>query len=249
MTLDTARTKLTYAAAIDGKTGANGRHSPTNLALVLNAAYRELIARAGTLGLPHGLTTTSGTLGAAVAGEEYVSLDVPNGAAEVVGIDVLGSSTGTRWTMLDPIEWGQRRDLAPPYGLCRDLRVGGLLPAHGVGFWTIREGASVSGSTLTAAKLALFPTKLSGLSYELHQVRQWVEITSGTDVFLLHDSWEGWLINKAAMAVCHRDTNKLKNYETARDLWGIADGILDDQARRMNRSGGGTPTPYGGIQL
>lgn len=243
--LDTARTKLIYLAAIDGKTGANGRHSPTNLGRVLNWTYRELLSRAGTLGLPHGLTSSTGTLGSVAAGEEYISLDVPNGAAEVVGVDVLAPD----WNKLDPIEWGQRRDIAPPFGQVRDFRFGGLQPAHGLGFWAIREGASVSGSTLTAAKLAIFPQSLAGKSYELFQVKQWTEITTGTDVFLLHEGWESWLLNKAAMYVTQRDTNKRTNYDTAKDAWSVADALLDDQARRMNRSGGGEPTPYMGINL
>jgi hypothetical protein len=232
--LNDARTKLVYVAGIDGKNGANGRHSPTNLGLVLNWTYRELLSRAGQLGLPHGLTTTTGTLGAAETGEDFVSLDIPNGAAEVIGVDV---RCGAKPEKLDPITWEQRRDVCF------------LEPPHGIGFWATREGPSVSGSTLTAGKLAIWPTRLAGLSYTLSQVRQWVEITSGTDVFMLHEGWESWLLNKAAMAVAQRDTNTRGSFDTARDAWLTADALLEAQAGRFNRAGGGEPTPYCRVSL
>lgn len=248
LTLDAARSKLTYLAAIDGKTGSNGRHSSANLGLVLNWTYRELMSRAGQLGLPHGLTSSTGTLGSAQSGEDFISLDIPSAAAEVVGVDVKGGPVGALWQKLDPLVWAQRRDVSPALG---DPRLGGygISPKHGVGFWAEREAPSVSGSTLTVGKLAIWPTALAGLSYSLSQVRQWVEITGGTDVFLLHEGWESWLLNKAAMAVTQRDTNKRGNYDTAFTAWQLADNLLAAQAARHNRSGGGEPTPYGGIQL
>lgn len=248
LTLDAARAKLAYLAAIDGKTGANGRHSPTNLGLFLNITYRELMSRAGVLGLPHGLVVTAGTLGSQLASEDFISLDVPATAAEVVGADVRGGEAGNLLSKLDPIGWEQRRDIAPPFGDPRYYR-GGLVPPHGVGFWAYREAASVSGSTLTQGKLAIWPTRLAGLAYSLSQVRQWVEITSGTDAFLLHEGWESWLLNKTAMYVAARDTNKRTNWDTAQANWMAADRDLMAQAARHNRSGSAEPTPYGGMSL
>jgi hypothetical protein len=249
LTLDNARTKLVYLAAIDGKNGANGRHSPANQGLILNMVYRELMSRAGALGLPHGLTTSTGTLGSQASGEDYISLDFPTAAAEVVGVDVKGGHTGAQWRKLDPLVWEQRRDISPGIGDPRGYFQGGLLPPGGIGFWATREAPSVSGATLTAGKLAIWPTRLAGLSYTLSQVRQWVEITSGTDVFLLHEGWETWFINKAVMAVTQRDTNKRGNYETAQAAWMAADLLLEAQAARHNRAGSFEPTPYGGISL
>lgn len=246
LSLDSARTKLVFLAAIDGKNGANGRFSPANLGLFLNIVYRELMSRSGTLGLPHGLVTSTGTLGAQLAGEDFINLDVPSTAAEVVGVDV--KLAGSLFDKLDPLSWEQRCDVAPPQGDPRYFRAGAE-PAHGVGFWAYREGASVSGSTLTQGKLAIFPPQLAGRTYRLSQVRQWVEITSGTDVFLLHEGWESWLLNKAAMYVAQRDTNKRTNWDTAQANWLAADRDLMAQAARVNRAGGGEPTPYGGIRL
>ncbi len=250
ITLDNARTKLIDIAALDGKTGANARHSPTALASRLNLVYRELMSRAGQLGLPHGLVVSSGTLAGQLAGEDFISLDIPNGAAEVVGVDVRTSLSGSGllFTKLDPISWEQRRDIAPPFGDPRYFR-GGLEPAHGVGFWTVRESPSVSGSTLTVGKLAIWPLRLSGSPYQLSQVRQWTEISSGTDVFMLYEGWESWLLNKAGMYSAGRDGNKRTNWDTCQANWLAADADLVKQAARHNRSGGGSPTPYGGVSL
>lgn len=249
LSLDNARTKLVYLAGIDGKNGANGRHSPTNLGLFLNIAYREMMSRAGALGLPHGLVVSTGTLGGQLAGEDFISLDVPTTAAEVVGLDVRTSLAGNlTFNKLDPIGWEQRRDIAPPFGDPRYYR-GGLEPPHGVGFWATREGASVSGATLSVGKLAVWPLRLAGSAYSLSQVRQWVEISTGTDVFLLHEGWESWLLNKAGMYVAGRDTNKRTNWDTCQDNWLAADRDLMAQAARHNRQGSVEPTPYGGVSL
>lgn len=240
LALSAARTKLIYVAAIDGKNGSNARHSTANLGSLLNWTYRELLSRAGQLGLPHGLTTTTGTLGSVASGEDYVSLAIPTTASEVIGVDVLGSSTGSEWTALDPITWGQRRD------------VRSMVPSHGVGFWAQRLAPTVSGSTLTAGALALWAyglTSLAGLSYTLSQVIQWVEITSDTDVFLLHEGWESWLLNKAAMGCTARDANKRGNWEVVRDAWHAADALLMAQAARHNRAGAVEPAPYRGVIL
>lgn len=247
LTLDAVRGKMTYLAGLDGKTGANSRHSPTNMGLFANMAYRDLMSRSGQLGLPHGLFSVSGTLGTQQAGEDFVSLDIPATASEVVGIDVRGApGSGNRFVKLDPVSWEQRRDIEVSHSACL---CAGLEPPHGAGFWTVREGPSVSGSTLTQGKLAIWPPRLAGLPYSLSAVRQWVEITSGTDVFLLHEGWESWLIAKAAMFCCTRDTNKRTNYDTCRDALAMADEALDAQSRRLNRAGGGQPTPYMGIRL
>lgn len=249
LTLANAQVKLVYLAAIDGKNGANGRHSPTNQGLILNMAYRDLMSRAGALGLPHGLTTSSGTLSAALAGEDFISLDIPLTASEVVGVDVRGGIAGAQYQKLDPISWEQRRDVSPALGDRRDFAYGGLVPPHGVGFWAMREAPSVSGATLSPGKLAIWPTRLAGLSYTLSQIRQWVEISSGTDVFMLHEGWETWFINKAVMAVTQRDTNKRGNYDTAFQAFSLADADLEKQAARHNKAGSGEPTSYQGINL
>lgn len=243
LALSDARTEVIHIAALDGQTGSNARHSPTRLNAILIRAYRALQSRAYQLGLPHGLANSTGTLGAALAGEDFVSLDIPATASEVVGVDI----RNTTWEKLDPLTWEQRRDVSVISGgrvLCE-----GVQPKHGVGFWAQRLGASVSAADLTQGKLAIWPPALAGKSYTLHYCSQVTALSGDTHVFLMHDGWEDWLLNKAAMACIKRDTNKRSNYDTARDEWGIADALLEAQAARTNRSGIISPTPYRGVNL
>lgn len=234
LALSDARTEVIHLAAIDGQTGSSGRHSPTRLTAVLNRCYRELLARAGQLGIDHGRQSHTGTLGSAVTNETFINLDIPATAAEVLGIDVLDGDTQSA---LDPLTWDQRRAIEQ------------MCPPRGTGWWALRSGPSVSGSTLTQGSLAIFPTRLAGLAYTLYTVKQWPGITSDTDVFLLHDGWDEWLINRAVMQVAQRDANKRTNWDTANAAWANADAILMAQARRLNRSGVIVPTAYPGVAL
>lgn len=234
LALSDARTEVIHLAAIDGQSGASGRHSPTRLNAVLNRSYRELLSRAGQLGIEHGRRADTGTLGSAVSNEDFINLDIPSTAAEVISVDVLD---GTTQSKLDPLAWEQRRDV--PH----------LEPPSGVGWWALRNGPSVSGSTLTQGSLAIFPTTLAGYSYTLYTVKQWPGITSDSDIFLLHDGWDSWLINRAVMQVAQRDTNKRGAWDTANAAWVNADALLMSQARRLNRSGVIVPTPYRRVAL
>jgi hypothetical protein len=234
LALSDARTELIHLAGIDGQTGASGRHSPTRLNAVLNRCYREMLSRAGQLGIEHGRRADTGTLGSLVSGEDFINLDIPATAAEAIGVDVFDGSV---WGELDPLAWGQRRDTK-----CF------IEPAHGVGWWALRNGPSVSGSTLTQGSLAIFPARLAGMSYTLYTVKQWPGITSDSDIFLFHDGWDQWLINRAVMQVAQRDTNKRGNWDTANAAWVNADALLMSQARRLQRSGVIVPTPYRGVR-
>ncbi len=235
LALSDARTEVIHLAGIDGQTGSSGRHSPTRLNAVLNRSYRELLSRAGQLGVEHGRQVATGTLGAPVTGETFIDLSIPSSAAEVVAVDV---NDGGTWAKLDPAVWAQLRDND---WLCE--------PPNGAGWWALRNGPSVSGSTLTQGSLAIFPVRLSGMSYSLYTVKQWPGITSDSDIFLLHDGWDQWLINRAVMQVAQRDTNKRTNWDTANSAWVNADALLMAQARRLNRSGIIVPTSYRGMVI
>lgn len=246
--LSDIRTEVIHLAAIDGQSGSNGRHSSTRLNALLNRVYRKLLSRAGSLGIDHGRQPHTGTLGSAVSGEDFINLDIPSTASDVLDVDVKGGYVGTQWRQLDAIPWEQRRDVDPS-ATDRIFPRNGISPMHGVGFWSLRSGPSVATTALTQGSLAIWPTRLAGLSYTLYTVKEWAGITSDTDVFLFHDGWDDWLINAAVMAVAQRDTNKRTNWDTARDAWATADALLMSQARRLQRSGSMQPTPYGGIQL
>lgn len=233
LALSDARTEVIHLAGIDGQTGSSGRHSSTRLNAVLNRSYRELLSRAGQLGIEHGRRADTGTLGSMVTGEDFINLDIPATAADVIGIDVLDGGT---WASLDPLAWEQRR------ATCHLDD-----PPRGAGWWSLRNGPSVSGSTLTQGSLAIFPSRLAGMSYTLYTVKQWPGISSDSDIFLLHDGWDQWLINRAVMQVAQRDTNKRGNWDTANAAWVNADALLISQARRLNRSGVIVPTAYRGM--
>lgn len=234
LALSDARTEVIHLAGIDGQTGSSGRHSPTRLNAVLNRSYRELLSRAGQLGIEHGRRADTGTLGSAVSGEDFINLDIPATSADVLGVDV---KNGGEWGKLDPLAWEQRRET--DYAC----------PPNEVGWWALRNGPSVSGSTLTQGSLAIFPTDLAGYSYTLYTVKQWPGISSDSDIFLLHDGWDQWLINRAVMQVAQRDTNKRGNWDTANAAWVNADALLMSQARRLNRNGVIVPSPYRGVRL
>lgn len=248
LTLSEVRTEVAHLAAIDGQTGSSGRHSPTRMNALINRAYRKLLSRVGKLGIEHGRQPHTGTLGSAVSGEEFINLDIPSTAAEVLGVDVKGGYLGSLWHGLDPISWDQRRDIDP--GVAdRVFPRGGLHPRHRAGFWALRSGPSVATTVLTQGSLAIWPTQLAGLAYTMYSVKQWPGITSDTDVFLLHDGWDEWLINSVVMKVAQRDENKRGTWELARDAWAVADALLDAEGRRLTRGGQTEPTPYGGIAL
>lgn len=229
LALSDARTEVIHLAAIDGQSGASGRHSSTRLNAVLNRTYRELLSRAGQLGIEHGRRADTGTLGSLVSNEDFINLDIPSTSADVLGIDVREGDTQSK---LDPLAWEQRRDVPR------------LEPPNGVGWWALRNGPSVSGSTLTQGSLAIFPARLAGFAYTLYTVKQWAAITSDSDIFLMHDGWDQWFINRAVMQVAQRDTNKRGAWDTANAAWVNADALLMSQARRLNRSGVIVPTPY-----
>lgn len=248
LALSDARTEVIHLAAIDGQSGSNARHSSTRLNAILNRKYRSLLSRAGQLGLPHGLKNGgTQTLGSVLSGEDFISVDVPSEASEVIGVDVRTGSS-SKWQKLDPITWEQRRDMMVEAYDYR-LHPGGALPSHGVGFWTMRQAPSVSGATLTAGKLAVWPIRLAGNQYQIHYVPTWTAITSDTHVFLLYEGWDEWLLNAAVMAITQRDTNKRDNFVLAQAAWAAADALLVQQASRLQRTGSAVPTPYGGINL
>jgi hypothetical protein len=246
--LDDARSDLTNLAAIDGKTGANGRHSPTNLNRLLNRKYRLMRSRVSQLGLPQFLQSTAAlTLPAATAGEDFIEIPMNALTSEVVGVDVLVGANPHGWGRLDPLEFEQRRDVGNTfvnYGYAQ-----GMQPPSGIGFWAINKAASVvNTTTITVGTIALWPTRLSG-QYKLHSVESWTDISTDANVFLLYEGWDEWFLNAAAMTICQRDKNKTDQYAQARDAFNTADALIVASAARLQRGGYTTPTPYGGIIL
>lgn len=239
--LDDARSQVIFLAAIDGKTGANGRFSTTNLNLLLNRKYRALRAAAADAGSPQFTQSTSpASIPSPTGGEDFSLISMPALTQEVMGVDVK-TSNSSKWGKLDGIEFGQRRS------------VGSMCAPHGVGWWSVVSAPSaVAASSITAGGIALwandFPCPLSG-QYVLVTADAWTNITTDAHVFVMYDGWEDWLLNACVMACCQRDKNKSDIYLSALEAWKIADAQVSRTANRLQRSGGAPKTPYGGIVL
>ena len=241
--LDDARNQLIFLAGIDGKTGANGRFTTSNLNALLNRKYRALRSRVAQLGpAPFVLSSTAATIPALTSGEDFSELSIPAAFAEVVGVDVLTSGS-PQWQKLDALEFGQRRDSAQ---LCTEAP----------GFWAIIKAPVPSTTSITAGTIAVWgvtnaygtPQALVG-SYKIHSVQVWADITTDVHVFMLYEAWDEWLLNAAAMTCCQRDKNKRDLYDQAKEAWGVADALIVQSARRLQRSGAATPTPYSTVRL
>lgn len=234
LTLLDARTEVIHLASIDGKTGANARHSPTRINAIVNRKYRALRSRVSQLGYPQFLVPGAITaLPARTAGEDYIEVVLPGDVAEVAGVDV---RVRNEWQKLDPIEYGQRRD-APT-----------MRAPSGVGFWSILQAPVPVTNAITAGRVMIWPHTLTG-SYQVDTVAAWSDITADANVFMLYEGWDEWLLNAAAMVVAQRDGNKKGNYETARDAWLAADALVVAGAARLQRGGHTDRSPYGGLDL
>lgn len=246
--LSDARNDLINISGIDGKTGANGRHSPANLNRLLNRKYRNLMSRVSQLGLPQFLESSSASpIPSQTSGEDYIELPMPALTSEVVGVDVRVSGG---WQKLDPLEFEQRRD-----PLLQDGNRGlpfftrGRTAPSGVGWWAINKAPkTINTTTITAGTIAIWPPTLAG-TYKIHTVQSWTDLTADSNVFLLYEAWDDWFLNQAAMTICQRDKNKGDLYVQARDAWAAADALIVASAARLQRGGYTVPTDFGGINL
>jgi hypothetical protein len=256
LALSDARDDLIALASIDGKTGANARHTTARLNRILNRKYRALRSRVSWAGLPHFVVSTGPlTMPAIATNEDFIELPMPAATEEVVGVDVRTGS-GDSWSMLDPLGLEQRRD-AEGFAFndssgfsSRIIGTQGVIsPPHGVGWWTmLRPPVAVQSATITAGAVAITPRTLSG-QYQLLSVQGWTDITVDAHVFVLYEGWDEWLLNAACMAICQRDRAKSDVYRAAADAWGIADDLVSKSAGRLQRGGAYEVTPYRGVNL
>ena len=247
LTLADARTEVIHLAGIDGKTGANGRHSPTRMNAVINRKYRALRSRVSQLGYPHFLIPGAATpLPAKTANEDFIEIPMPAGVAEIGGVDVQ-IGTNARWFRLDPAPIEQRRDLGVNFS--NPVYFGGYAPApSGVGYWSILKPPVPNAATITAGTVSLFPSTLTG-NYKTYSVDVWADITNDAHIFMLYEAWDEWFLNASAMTCITRDKSKRDMYEQCQQAWLAADSLVVEGAARFQRGGYFTPTPYGGINL
>lgn len=252
LALSDARDDLIALASIDGKTGANARHTTARLNRILNRKYRALRSRVSWAGLPHFVVSTGPLpMPAITANEDFIELPMPAATEEVIGVDVRTGTSGT-WATLDPLGLGQRRD-GSDYAdtFTFDSRLfgshGAITPPHGTGWWTLlKPPVAVQSASITAGTVAITPKTLAG-QYQLLSVQGWTDITVDAHVFVLYEGWDEWLLNAACMAICQRDRAKGDVYRTAADAWGIADDLVSKSAGRLQRGGAYEVTPYRGV--
>lgn len=223
-------------AGIAGQTGAGGRHPATDLNDLVNRYIEGLRSLVRTEGGEQFQTLDAITpLPAATAGEDFIEIDWPTTAEEVVGVDVFSSSGATNWEGLDGADWSQRRSL--------NFNVN--CPSGGRGWWAVKAMPEARASaSVTAGKLALFPKELAG-SYRVTYVEQWTPMTSDTHVWVYHADWDTWVINAAVMEITALDGNKKQNFATAERQFLRAEARIKAAA---GRAGPGVivPTRSGG---
>lgn len=244
--LDDARTQLIDIASIDGKVGANARHTPTNLNAKLNRAYRMLRSRVSQLGYtPFLLTSAPAPIPSRLAGEDFIEIPIPSVFSEVVHVDVQISGS---WGELDALDWAQRREAIvtiPSYPQAFFLKQ----PPGGIGYWSIHKAPRPSTTAIVDGAIALWPFGMVG-NYKIDSVETWADIVTDTHVFMIYEGWDEWLLNRAAMMVVgNRDGNKKATYDAAKDAFALADATVAKSAPRQQRQGYSVPNDYGGIYL
>src|SRR5688572_30251317 len=148
-TLLQLRTAVINEAAIDGQTAASGRHPAATLNEQINRYIQSLRSLVANSGGPHFQVIDAITpIPAATANEDFIEVDYPAAAEEILGVDIQASASGgVKWRELDPADWSQRRLLNADFGA----------PPGGVGWWAIKSMPEARASaSVTAGKIALF---------------------------------------------------------------------------------------------
>ena len=234
-TLLQLRNQVISGAAIDGQTGASGRHPAATLDEAINTyieSARSLVRNEG--GPQFQDLTDSATIPGATAGEDFIEVPWPATAEEVTGVDVLTAGS-PKWRGLDDADWDQRRSL----NLERSY------PSGCVGWWAVKLMPEAAASaSVTAGVIALFPSELSG-SYRISYIKQWTPLTSDTHVWVCHADWAIWVVNAVIMDLTKRDTLKKSNYAAAERAHMRAEERIKSASGRAG-PGAVVPTRAGG---
>lgn len=233
ITLLALRTRIINEASIDGQTGAGGRHSVANLNVLINSYCREARGIAADAGAPwFQVLDAITTIPTAVANEDFIEIPFPTTALEVLGVDVTSSSgSDVKWRGLDAASWAQRRLLN-----FRDE-----CPPGGVGWWAVQIMPEArDAAVITAGKIALFPTKLTG-SYRVTYRDQFTDMTSDTSLFVGIVPMFTWVINSCVSVLTKRDTNKRATYQMAMAAIEKAEARIEKASKRTQSSGAYSP--------
>lgn len=236
-TLLQLRTAVINEASIDGQTGTTGRHSPTNLNELINRYIQSLLSLVARSGGAAGQVLDAITaIPAATANEDFIEIDYPAAAEEIIGVDVQVSGTSqVKWHELDAADWSQRRL----------LNFESSTPEGGIGWWAVKSlPVARASATVTDGVIALFPASLSG-SYRVTYLEHYTEMTDDTHKFVGHADWFTWVINSVAMQLTKRDNNKKANFQAAQLAKADAEARIIAASRRSKR-GAAVPKRVGG---
>jgi hypothetical protein len=216
ITLGDLDTELVFEAAIDG---ANARHVVARRYALINRCYKRLRSLVSHNGedffrVPGVATNTP----ARAAGEDWIELDWPTAASEIIGVDI---QHGGDWRDLGRGSWAARR-------IFPGARAGL------VGEWSVLSQPQPSTTTVTAGKIAIWPHNLTG-QHKIHYLPHWVDITNTSHVFVLFPNWLEWLLTAATMVLIQRDNNKRDTFLAAKDRNDAAHAQILAHARRSKR--------------
>jgi hypothetical protein len=216
ITLGDLDTELVFEAALDG---ATGRHPVARRYAVINRVYkrlRSIVSHAGEdfFRVPGAATSTP----ARAAGEDWIELDWPTTASEILGVDIYHAG---EWRDLSRASWAQRR-------VFPGARSGV------VGEWTVLSQPQPSTTTVTTGKIAIWPHNLTG-QHKIHVLPHWVALTDPTHVFVMFPNWLEWVLTAATMVLIQRDNNKRETFLAARDRNTDIEAKIIAHARRSKR--------------
>ena len=221
ITLGELATALTFETGIDGQVTASGRHPPTTwLYPLLNRTYKELRSLVSQHGEEFFRTsTTSAAIPARASGEDWIELDWPTDATEIIGIDVQMSGT---WYEVTHGSFAQRR-IWPGPNRC-----------DSPGEWTTLAMPQPTTTPVTTGKIVLWPPTLSG-NYKVHYLPKWTALTTTSHVFVIFPDWLEWILAKAALSIIQRDNNKKNASEIVMARLARAQAAIIAHARRSRR--------------
>lgn len=203
-----ALARLVSLADIDGQTtGTNPRHAEADNLVMLNDSYRMTREHYTIKGFRYYIEPTASSTGpsAAETGETYGVVDYPVTALSLQGFDVFYDGD---WHPLEEIDWENRRRFQ-----CQATR-----PRYPQ-YFALRSFGSVSGATEAAGKIAFFPF-VSGITYRLHILPEWQDITEPTHKFIFpNQAGYDLMIGDAVFKVAGmRDGDKAKRVVLAQQL-------------------------------
>lgn len=200
-TLIAKEADITIAAGTD----ATKRHDTTEANVYINDSYREYLSFMTTRGFDFFLVESAqAALPASRAdtNEQYSLIDWPSNALALKRLDVYAAGA---WHELQRRDWSQLRS---------ENRSSAATAVRPMVF-AVKSHGSVSGTTLTAGKIALAPFSSNGV-YKATYLPEWASITTDTHLFLFHDEVGAqWTVWNTVIKYAAQDNNAKKRYEIA----------------------------------